>query len=91
MHVKIVPGHLNLSRALVQYKHKHSRQHGWGPDIKVTWGGGGMGGGVEALSRPLLHAYKAKGGTPTERGEEGGFTRLYGALLDLKIGRTKDQ
>ncbi len=50
-----------------------------------------MGWGVEALSRPLLHAYKAKGGTPAERGEEGGFTGLYGAILELKIGRTKAQ
>jgi hypothetical protein len=34
---------------------------------------------------------KQKGGTPAERGEEGGFTRLYGAILELKIGRTKAQ
>jgi hypothetical protein len=34
------------------------------------WGEGvGCGGRVEAHSRPLLHAYKAKGGTPAEKEE----------------------
>jgi hypothetical protein len=62
----------------------------------VGCGGGGLdlGGGGRGWSNSQdlysMHI-KQKGGTPAERGEEGGFTRFYGALLELKIGRTKAQ